>query len=86
MMADIGYGLVMVLAAIVAMKKIKPKGSTLAFCQLLLYAGISTMVMGALTGGFFGDIPYRLVHLIDTSPFSLSICSIPQSVLECKSA
>ena len=65
MMADIGYGLVMVLAAIVAMKKIKPKGGTLAFCQLLLYAGISTMVMGALTGGFFGDIPYRLVHLID---------------------
>ena len=65
MMADIGYGLVMVLAAIVAMKKIKPKGGTLAFCQLVLYAGISTMVMGALTGGFFGDIPYRLVHLID---------------------
>ena len=65
MMADIGYGLVMVLAAIVAMKKIKPKGGTLAFCQLLLYAGISTMLMGALTGGFFGDIPYRLVHLID---------------------
>ncbi len=65
MMADIGYGLVMVLAAIVAMKKIRPKGGTLAFCELLLYAGISTMVMGALTGGFFGDIPYRLVHLIN---------------------
>ena len=65
MMADIGYGLVMVLAAIVAIRKIKPKEGSLAFCQLLLYAGISTMLMGALTGGFFGDIPYRLVHLIN---------------------
>lgn len=65
MMADIGYGLIMVIAAIVAMKKIKPKAGTLAFCQLLLYAGISTMVMGALTGGCFGDMPYRVVHMIN---------------------
>ena len=65
MMADIGYGLIMVIAAVVAMKKIKPKAGTLAFCQLLLYAGISTMVMGALTGGCFGDMPYRVVHMIN---------------------
>ena len=65
MMADIGYGLVMVIAAIVAMKKIKPKANSLAFCQLLLYAGLATMLMGALTGGFFGDMPYRLVHMIN---------------------
>ena len=65
MMADIGYGLIMVIAAIVAMKKIKPKAGTLSFCQLLLYAGITTMVMGALTGGFFGDMPYQIVHMIN---------------------
>ena len=65
MMADIGYGLIMVIAAVVAMRKIKPKAGTLAFCQLLLYAGISTMVMGALTGGCFGDMPYRVVHMIN---------------------
>ena len=65
MMADIGYGLVMVIAAIVAMKKIKPKANSLAFCQLLLYAGLATMLMGALTGGFFGDMPYRVVHMIN---------------------
>ena len=57
MMADMGYGLVMIAAALVAMKKIKPRGGTLAFCQLLLYAGISTFIMGALTGGFFGNAP-----------------------------
>ena len=55
MMADMGYGLIMVIAALVAMKKIKPRRGTLSFCQLLLYGGISTFVMGALTGGFFGN-------------------------------
>ena len=55
MMADMGYGLIMVIAALVAMKKIRPREGTLSFCQLLLWAGISTFIMGALTGGFFGD-------------------------------
>ena len=57
MMADMGYGVIMILAALVAMKKIKPREGTLSFCQLLLYGGISTFVMGALTGGLFGDAP-----------------------------
>ena len=57
MMADMGYGLIMIAAALVAMKKIKPRGGTLAFCQLLLYAGVSTFVMGALTGSLFGNAP-----------------------------
>lgn len=57
MMADMGYGIIMILAALVAMKKIKPREGTLSFCRLLLYGGISTFVMGALTGGFFGDAP-----------------------------
>ena len=65
MMADIGYGLIMIIAAIVAMRKIKPKEGTLAFCELLLWGGIATTVCGALTGGFFGDAPYRLVHMFN---------------------
>lgn len=65
MMADMGYGLLMVAAAIVALSKLKPRGGSLAFCQLLLYGGISTFVMGALTGGFFGDAPYQLVHMFN---------------------
>lgn len=55
MMADMGYGLLMIIAALVALRKIKPREGTLSFCQLLLYGGISTFVMGALTGGFFGN-------------------------------
>lgn len=65
MMADMGYGLLMIAAAIVALVKIKPREGSLCFCQLLLYGGISTFVMGALTGGCFGDAPYQLVHMFD---------------------
>ncbi len=65
MMADMGYGLVMIAAALVAMKKIKPRGGTLAFCQLLLYAGISTFIVGALTGSFFGNAPEVVAKMIN---------------------
>jgi len=63
MMADMGYGILMVLAAVIGLKKLKPRGGSLAFCQLLLYAGISTFVMGALTGGFFGDALVKIGEL-----------------------
>ncbi len=65
MMADMGYGILMIVAALVAMKKIKPRQGTLAFCQLLLYGGIATFIMGALTGSLFGDAPYRIVHMFN---------------------
>ena len=64
MMADMGYGLIMVIAAVVAMKKIHPRKGSLSFCQLLLYAGISTFIMGALTGGFFGDALVKIGQII----------------------
>ena len=65
MMADIGYGVIMIAAAIVALNKLKPRGGSLAFCQLLLYCGIATAAMGVLTGALFSDVPYQLVHLFD---------------------
>ena len=50
----------MVVAAAIAMKKIKPRKGSLYFCQLLLYCGIATFVCGALTGGFFSDVLEQL--------------------------
>lgn len=64
MMADIGYGLLMIIAAIVALKKIKPEGGTLSFCRLLLWGGIATLLMGVLTGGFFSDAPKQIYDLV----------------------
>ena len=65
MMADMGYGILMIAAALVALKKLKPREGSLSFCQILLYCGISTFIMGALTGGLFGDLPYQLVHMFN---------------------
>ena len=65
MMADMGYGLLMIIAALVAMKKIKPRRGTLSFCQLLLYGGISTFVMGAVTGSFFGNALEQIGIILD---------------------
>ena len=65
MMADMGYGLLMILASVVATKKMRPKEGTLSFCRLLLWCGISTFVMGVLTGGFFADAPYQIVHIFN---------------------
>ncbi len=65
MMADMGYGLLMIIAALVAMKRMRPKEGMLSFCQLLLWGGIATFIMGALTGGFFADAPYQLVHMLN---------------------
>ena len=64
MMADMGYGLLMVIAALVAMKKIKPRKGSLSFCQLLLWGGISTFICGALTGGFFGDALVKIGQIL----------------------
>ena len=64
MMADMGYGLLMIIAALVAMKRIKPRAGTLSFCQLLLWGGISTFAMGALTGGFFGDALVKIGQIL----------------------
>ena len=67
MMADMGYGLIMILAALVAMAKIKPKEGSLSFCRLLLWGGVSTLVMGALTGGFFGNALEMIGKLLGKS-------------------
>lgn len=64
MMADIGYGIIMIIAALVAMAKIKPEGNTLSFCRLLLWGGISTLIMGFLTGGCFSDAPKQIYDII----------------------
>ncbi len=65
MMADMGYGLLMIGGAIFALRRLRPRESMRNFMELLLYCGISTFVIGALTGGFFGDFLPQLVGIID---------------------
>ncbi len=55
MFADMAYGLLMLIAGIVALKLMKPKGTMKHMMGLLVQCGISTVVIGFFTGGFFGD-------------------------------
>ena len=64
MMADMGYGLLMILASIIITKKSRPKGTSGQMFGLMFSCGISTFLMGALTGGFFGDFLPQLVGII----------------------
>ena len=65
MMADMSYGLLMILASIIITKKSRPKGTSGQMFGLMFSCGISTFLMGALTGGFFGDFLPQLVGIID---------------------
>ena len=65
MMADMGYGLLMMLASVFVLKKVRPKGGMHNFFALLGLCGISTFFLGALTGGFFGDFIPQLLKVIN---------------------
>ncbi len=56
MLSDGGYGLVMVIAMLVAKKKFNLEEKTKKTVNFFLYCGVSTTFWGAMFGGWFGDI------------------------------
>ena len=56
MMADMAYGLIMMLASLIVLKKAKPQGTMKYMFSLMGLCGVTTFLMGAMTGGFFGDM------------------------------
>lgn len=67
MMADMAYGILMIAGALFVLKKGKPREGTRNFMELVFWCGISTLVVGALTGGFLGDFIPQLAKLINPS-------------------
>lgn len=65
MMADMGYGLLVMIASVVVLKKSRPRAGMHNFFALLGLCGVSTFIMGAVTGGFFGDFIPQLLKLIN---------------------
>ena len=64
MMADMGYGLLMMIASVIVGKKYRPKGTSGELFSLLGLCGLSTFIVGAMTGGFFGDFLTQLVAIV----------------------
>ncbi len=79
MMADMGYGLIMMIASVVVIKKARPDGATMRYMMPLLgLCGVSTFLWGAATGGFFGDLIPQLVQLMNpNSTFALPTLFAP---------
>ena len=77
MMADMGYGLLMMLAGAIILKKKKPGGTFGHLCGLLVLCGVTTFIMGALTGGFFGDFLTQVVKLTTGGDFALPALFTP---------
>lgn len=65
MMADMGYGILMVLACALVLKLKKPGGMMKNFFELFFWCGLSTIGWGAVTGGFFGDAPVQVAKILN---------------------
>ena len=77
MMADMGYGLLMILASVLIRKKYRPKGTAGHLFGLLGLCGVSTFIMGAITGGFFGDFLTQFIKLTTGADFALPALFTP---------
>lgn len=77
MMADMGYGLLMILAGLIVTRKYRPKGTMGHMFGLLTLCGVSTFIMGAITGGFFGDFLTQVVKITTGRDFALPALFTP---------
>lgn len=58
-MADMGYGLLMIIGTQIMIRKKKLKGPSAYMLQMFFYCGFTTFIAGMLTGGFFADAVYQ---------------------------
>ena len=75
--SEAGYGLLVTLLSLLLIKFAKPKGGLLQFLKLFTLLGISTTILGALIGGWFG-FPIRKLMVLDPlqDPLSFLILAL----------
>ncbi|RJP24190.1 MAG: V-type ATP synthase subunit I [Candidatus Abyssobacteria bacterium SURF_5] len=52
-MGDAGYGIVLTVASLIGLKKLRPKGSARLLLQIIAWGGLATFIVGIFTGGVF---------------------------------
>jgi V/A-type H+-transporting ATPase subunit I len=84
MLSDAGYGIVVSLLAGYALYKFKMEGFGKKFIALLFLCGISTVIWGAIFGGWFGDlIPLKPLWINPMDdPFSVLILSFIMGLVQ----
>lgn len=61
MFADVGYGLLLILGAFLGVKFMKLSPGMKRMFTMFGYCGISCVILGAVFGGWFGDLPYAIM-------------------------
>jgi V/A-type H+-transporting ATPase subunit I len=77
-MSDVGYGLILVFICWFALAKFKLGPQGLRFFRLFLLCGISTIIIGALTGSWFGNL---LDMLGESNKFFLPLKNFKDSLV-----
>ena len=75
MLSDAGYGLVLTIGLLIAMKLVKPQGFAGKLGMVILFGSISTVIWGALFGGWFGLELHPLLFVPMKEPLKmLALC------------
>ncbi|UQT49143.1 hypothetical protein M5E87_04010 [Flavonifractor plautii] len=64
MFADLGYGLLLAGACLFIQHKVRPKGGFGQLIRLMTMCGVSSAVIGLLTGGFFSDFLVQFTGML----------------------
>lgn len=62
MFADVGYGLLLTLGGFLLPKVMGVNSGAKRSLNMFGYCGISSMIMGVIFGGWFGDLPYAIMQ------------------------
>lgn len=73
MVADVGYGLLVLIASIIALKFLKLNNSMRDFMKFFFYLSFPTIFFGLVYGSFFGDAITMPFKLIDTNKDVMTI-------------
>lgn len=71
MMADMGYGLLMILGCAFIIKKKNLRGEKAQFFNLFKYCGFATFAFGLITGSFFGNLIPQLTEMLTGTAVNL---------------
>lgn len=76
MMADAGYGVLMIILFGALIKLTKPKGEALKLYKVLLYSGVTTIFWGVLFGSYFGVTWKPILFVPMDEPLKMLIFSL----------
>ena len=73
MFADFGYGLLLATLCFVGIKVLNPRAGMRRMLMMFGFCGISSAIMGAIFGGWFGDLPTAVMTQIAPNAVDSSV-------------